>query len=145
MGFKKCVSRQDIFCPFRLICFTYLFLTRSLNSVCRVDPANPLSTGTYDPKGFHASSLSRSRVQWFPYFCYFESHVHKEDLPQTFLSEALMVRREQMEQTCSSWLKIQSFMDWLVVPNIFAAAEEKFSLHILGHDPMQCAMGFGTN
>lgn len=32
----------------------------------------------------------------------FESHVHKEDLPQTFLSEVLMVGAEQMEQTYSS-------------------------------------------
>lgn len=56
-----------------------------------------------------------------------------------------MVETEQREQNCGSWLKIQSFMDLVVVPNIFAAAEEKFSLHILGRDPMQCAMCFGTN
>lgn len=56
-----------------------------------------------------------------------------------------MVDTEQMEQTYSRWLKIQSFMDLLEVPNNFAAAEEKFSLHILDHDPMQCTMCFGTN
>lgn len=83
-------------------------------------------------KDFHISATS-------------ESHVRKEVLPQTFLSEALMVDTEQMEQTCSSWLKIQNFADLLMVPNIFAAAEEEFSLHILAHDPLQCTMCFGID
>lgn len=31
------------------------------------------------------------------------------------------------------------------MPNIFAAPEKKFALHILGHNPLQGAMCFGTN
>lgn len=96
-------------------------------------------------KVFMQVCLAEAECNDFHISATFESHVRKENLPQTFLSEALMVETEQREQTCGSWLKIQSFTDLVVVSNIFAAAEEKFSLHILGHDPMQCAMCFGTN
>lgn len=96
-------------------------------------------------KIFMQVCLAEAECNDFHISATFESYVHKEDLPQTFLSESLMVDTEQMEQTCTSWSKIQSFMDLLEVPNTSAAAKEKFSLHILDDDPMQCTMCFGTN
>lgn len=94
-------------------------------------------------KVFMQVCLAEAECNDFHISATFESHVRKEDLPQKFLSEALVMDTEQTGQTCSSWLKIQSFTDLLVMPDIFAAAEKKFALHILGH--VQGAMCFGTN
>lgn len=143
--FRKCVSRQDIFCPFGWICFTYLFLTWSLNSVCRADPANPLPWAHMIQEAFIHVCIAEAECTDFHIYTTFESHVHKEALPQTFPSSALEVGREQTQQTSSSWFKIQRFIDSLAVPSISDVAEWRFSSHILCHDPLQWSMWFGTN
>lgn len=53
-------------------------------------------------KVFRQVCLAEAECNDFHISATFEPHVHKEDLPQTFLSEVLMVGTEQMEQTCSS-------------------------------------------
>lgn len=81
--------------------------------------------------------MSEAEYTDFHIYTYFGSPVRNKALPQTFLSAALEVGREQTQQTSSSWLKIRTSIDSLAVPNISDIAEWRFFSLILFHDPLQ--------